>query len=608
MSFHASRLSLKSLFTLFSFVFIFFAHTNAVAATTTLSSTITQAHTTLTLKSSTGTIQPNSEFWLQLDWSLEPNWYIYAQNPGDGGLPPSLDFELPNGITVEETIWPKAMDLSKEGLVIYGYKNSCKTLVRLKASANYKPSTLDLIKLSIRWGICHDQCIVDNVTLGLRYPTKEIFEKNTENHAAKDKSDPTHTNDSANETTQICLLLLFAFLGGVLLNLMPCVLPVLSLKLLDFAKLRDASNQHSIQTHALLYTGGVLATFQFLNMSLSLLRLLGHQIGWGFQLQSPPFIVFLACLFLALTLNLFGVFEIGLRAAQLDSHIPNTQKNPQLQSFLKGVLACIVATPCSAPFMGTAIAASLVQPFWVNTLIFTSLGMGLSLPFLCLSACPKVIDYLPKPGIWMQSLKQFMGFLMMGSVGWMLWILDARFSDGLCWVLLGLWCLSFGLWFYGKLCPPINTPAKRYIGAGLLAVCSVGAFISFHYALDETPPSKEQLIFQPYTQAAVDKALAEGRPVLINFTARWCVTCQTNKRFVLESNPVIDRLKAKSVALFEADWTHHDPIITKKLESFNRNSIPLIVYYPKSKSNKKPEPILLSAILTESQLIEILEK
>ena len=593
------------LHTLCTLFFLLITHTCNATSTPSLAPVITQSHATLTLKSSTGTIRPNSEFWLQLDWTLDPHWYIYAQNPGDGGMPPSLDFELPAGITVLETTWPKPSDLSKEGLVIYGYKDTCKTMVHLKASADYKPSSLDTIKVAVRWGICHDQCIVDNVTLGLRFPTKELFKKDSVNQPPETKTEPT---TQSNDTTHIWLLLFFALIGGTLLNLMPCVLPVLSLKLLDFAKLRDSSEgQHTIREHALLYTGGVLATFQFLNISLSLLRLLGHHIGWGFQLQSPPFIVFLACLFLALTLNLFGVFEIGLRTIHLGENLRSAD-NPRLQSFLKGVLACIVATPCSAPFMGTAIAASLVQPFWVNTLIFTSLGIGLSLPFLCLSVWPKVIGYLPKPGAWMQSLKQFMGFLMMGSVGWMLWILDARFSDGLCWVLLGLWCLSLGFWFYGKLCPPIHSSFKRSTGAILFALCGIGAFISFQYALDETPPSHEQLAFLPYTKTAVDKALADNRPVLINFTARWCVTCQTNKKFVLETKSVVDRLKAEGVALFEADWTHHDPIITKKLESFGRNSIPLVVYYPKTKGGKTPEPVFLSAILTESQLMETLSR
>ncbi len=606
---HLSRIYVKRFFTLLCFAFFMFcAHACTATSTSLLVPSITQSHATLTLKSSTEIIQPNSEFWLQLDWALNPHWYIYAQNPGDGGLPPSLDFELPAGITVLETTWPKPSDLSKEGMIIYGYKDTCKAMVRLKAAADYKPSSLDTIKLAVRWGICHDQCIVDNVTLGLRFPTKELFVKDSAKHSHETKTAPPSQSDSTNSAAHIWLLLFFALLGGVLLNLMPCVLPVLSLKLLDFAKLRDSSDsQHTIRTHALLYTGGVLATFQFLNISLSLLRLLGHQIGWGFQLQSPPFIVFLACLFLALTLNLFGVFEIGLRTIHLEGNLKSAH-NPSLQSFLKGVLACVVATPCSAPFMGTAIAASLVQPFWVNTLIFTSLGIGLSLPFLCLSACPKVIDYLPKPGVWMQSLKQFMGFLMMGSVGWMLWILDARFSDGLCWVLLGLWCLSLGFWFYGKLCPPIHSSFKRSTGAALFALCGISAFISFQFALDETPPSKEQLAFQPYTQTAVDKALADNRPVLINFTARWCVTCQTNKRFVLESKAVIDQLRAEGVVLFEADWTHHDPVITKKLESFGRNSIPLVVYYPKAKGGKPAKPVFLSAILTESQLMELLSK
>ena len=602
---HSSAESHKRLIQwLCSILFIFYACTYNVCATTVLASSASQSHTTLHLKSSTETIQPHSEFYILLDWSLDPDWYIYAQDPGDGGLPPTLEFELPTGITIAETIWPKAHDLSKEGLTIYGYKNTCQTLIRLNASADYKPSTLDTIKLAVRWGICNDQCMVDSATIGLRFPTDNLFDKSL---IGQQKAEQTsHTDDTAH----VWVLLILALMGGVLLNLMPCVLPILSLKLLDFAKLRDASKEghKTIRIHAILYTIGVLATFQGLNVILSLLRSLGHHVGWGFQLQSPSFIVFLACLFLALTLNLFGVFEIGLRAIQLEGHTSPSTKNSYAQSFLKGALACIVATPCSAPFMGTAIAASLVQPFWVNTLIFTGLGIGLSLPFLCLMAWPKAINYLPKPGIWMQSLKQFMGFLMMGSVGWMLWILSARFADSLCWILLGLWCFSLGLWFYGKLCSPVNPSRKRAIGAGLLALCSAGAIGAFYCALDETLPSQDHLTFQPYTQDAVDKALAEGHPVLINFTARWCVTCQTNKKLALESKTVADRIKADNVALFEADWTHHDATITQKLESFGQNSIPLIAYYPRAnEKNAKPvEPVFLSAIVTEGQLLDVL--
>jgi thiol:disulfide interchange protein DsbD len=200
-----------------------------------------------------------------------------------------------------------------------------------------------------------------------------------------------------------------------------------------------------------------------------------------------------------------------------------------------------------------------------------------------------------------------MGFLMMGSVGWMLWILSARFSDTLSWILLGLWFISLGLWFYGKLCPPVQSSLKRTIGASLLSLCTLSAIGAFYYGLDETAHSNNHLIFQPYTQAAVDAALAENRPVLINFTARWCITCQTNKKLVLESKAVIDQLKTKNVAIFEADWTHHDEAITKKLESFGRNSIPLIVYYPKRNTTETIKPAFLSAIITENQLIELLD-
>lgn len=205
----------------------------------------------------------------------------------------------------------------------------------------------------------------------------------------------------------------------------------------------------------------------------------------------------------------------------------------------------------------------------------------------------------------MHSLKQFMGFLMMGSVGWILWILSARFSDTLIWILLGLWFLSLGLWFYGKFVTIYTSLIKKTAGIILFSACLAGAIFSFYYGIDETE-TPNQLNFKRYTQEAVDLAIAENKPVLINFTARWCITCQTNKKIILESSTVIDQLKAKNVELFEADWTHHDEIITKKLESYGQNSIPFMVFYPKSIGRHKAEPIFLSAILTRNKFLEVL--
>ncbi len=594
--------------------FAIFVMSNCMASSI-LTSSITKSHTTLHLKSSVETVQPKSEFWLQIKWSLDPNWYIYAQNPGDGGVPPQFDFELPAGITVEETLWPKAQDLSKQGLTIYGYTDACQALVRLKASADYKPSPLDTIRLSVRWGVCHDHCIVENATLGFRLPTKDVFDavvpKQMQEIEAKSPTTDVCNHEHTGKSHML-ILLLFALIGGALLNLMPCVLPVLSLKLLDFAKMRDQeSGVHVIKKHVIAYTGGVLVTFQTLNMGLIGLRLLGHHVGWGFQLQSPIFIVCLACLFLMLTLNLFGVFEVGLRISSLANTYEarpdgmNSERGSCTHSFLKGMLACIVATPCSAPFMGTAIAASLAQPFWLNTLIFLGLGVGLSLPFLGLLIWPAVIQRLPKPGAWMLTLKQLMGFLMMASTLWMVWILNAQFADSLPWILVGLWFVSLGLWIYGKWCMPYHSFKQKMVGFILCMMCCVAAFNIFCVALGDVDrdvnKGDRSDNWQPYTAEAVEKARAEKRPVLINFTARWCVTCQTNKTFVLESKRVRDRLKALNVALFEADWTHHDAAITKKLESFGQNSIPLLAYYPAAQE----KPILLPALLTEGRLLAL---
>jgi thiol:disulfide interchange protein DsbD len=383
---------------------------------------------------------------------------------------------------------------------------------------------------------------------------------------------------------------------------MPCVLPVLSLKILDFTEMRSKqSSIRSIRLHALSFTAGILVTFQVLNLILIGLRHAGEHVGWGFQLQSPYFVAGLMILFIGLTLNLFGVFEIGLSTLRLGNTL-NTDKHKTLvNSFSKGIIACVVATPCSAPFMGTALAAALNHSIGTSIIIFLFLGLGLSLPFLVVCVWPySVHSFIPKPGPWMVTLKHGMGLFMLASVGWMIWILNTHMH--LEYILTPVWCITCALWIYGRLQTLDNRSLKKNILIVLSIACATSAMYALHTGFDQTH-TQDTSQWKPFSPEAVQKARDEGKSVLINFTARWCVTCQTNKKFILDSSDIRAHLKDHDVALFIADWTHHDPVITQTLKTFGHNSIPFIAYY----KNGEKEPVLLPSILTKQRIYELIK-
>ena len=329
----------------------------------------------------------------------------------------------------------------------------------------------------------------------------------------------------------------FAFIGGLILNLMPCVLPVLSIKVLHLID-RHPDKKMALR-HALTYTLGVLVSMWVLALLLFILKSAGQFAGWGFQFQSPVFVFAMAVILFILALNLFGVFEISTVTI---SGWPTLPGNYQA-SFLSGILTTIVATPCTAPFMGTALTVAISQPGIVGLGIFTFLGIGLAFPFVLLSAFPYFLSFVPKPGVWMIHLKKMLGSILLGCVIWLLWV--------------------FG------------------VQTGLLNP-SVG------------------LHWQKYSTSAVAQARAEGRGVFIDFTAGWCINCQVNDRLVLQSPDVVKAFKDKGITAFKADWTRYDPAITRALLSFGRDSIPVYVYYPPGAN----APIILPQLITPKMIVE----
>ena len=402
------------------------------------------------------------------------------------------------------------------------------------------------------------------------------------------------------ENLGLAIALLFAFLGGLILNLMPCVFPVLGIKVMSFAQHAHGERKRQRQ-QGLSFLGGVVISFWILAGLLIALRAGGESIGWGFQLQSPVFVTLLAMLFLLMALNLSGVFEFGMRlqSAAGALHVQNG-RGTLVDAFLSGVLATIIATPCTAPFMGAALGYTLSQPAGVSLLVFTFVAFGMATPVLLLSMFPNWLRYLPKPGIWMDTFKQFMAFPLFATVVWLAWVLGSQLgNDGVGMLLFGMVVVAFGAWLYGRW--QLKHPLRALVIA--LAMLLLGLAIAWPgpaqvRAASTAGTSSTADAWVPYSKQKVAELRAQGRAVFIDFTATWCITCQVNKRIALNDSAVLKQFDNLNIVRMKADWTLKDPAITEALSEFGRNGVPLYVYYP-----ALGEPRILPEVLTPSIVI-----
>jgi thiol:disulfide interchange protein len=392
--------------------------------------------------------------------------------------------------------------------------------------------------------------------------------------------------------------LTLAFIGGLILNLMPCVFPVLGIKILGFVNQAGAERRKVI-LHGVMFTVGVLASFWALAAALAVLRAGGEQLGWGFQLQSPGFVFGLAVVLLVFGLAMSGVFEFGLSATGVGSQLQMRQG--YAGSFFTGVLATVVATPCSAPFLAPALGAALALPTTESFVVFTAIALGLSTPYLLLSIFPAAIRILPRPGGWMETFKQVMAFPLYATVAYLIWVLAGQTTEnGLLMALFGLTLVAMAVWFYGRYSAPAAKPSRRRVGfVGTAVLLVLAAWVG--WPRDAAPTD---IVWQPWSAEAVAKARAENRPVYVDFTARWCATCQTNKRIVFSSDEVKRVFRDRNIVTLKADWTNRDAAITEELARWNRSAVPFnLVYLP-----NQPEPIVLPELLTPNTVLEALNR
>jgi len=395
-----------------------------------------------------------------------------------------------------------------------------------------------------------------------------------------------------------------AFLGGIILNLMPCVFPVLFLK--GLALVQSSGEERSrLRSHGLVYTLGILVSFWLIVAVLLILRAEGTQAGWGFQLQSPTFLTLLAAGIFFFALSLAGLFDIGLSLTSVGGEL--AQKQGYTGSFFTGVLATVVATPCTAPLMGAAIGFALAQPAGITFAVFTALGLGLATPYLLLSFQPAWTRILPRPGAWMEIFKQLTAVIFFATVIWLTYVYGSLFASSvpagaatstqaIYRVALLLACfllLAIAGWVLGKW--PARWPST--LAATLVAVLAL--------AIPLYQPKDTTLVWAPYTQQALGQARAAGHPVFIDFTAAWCLSCQVNERLVLRSADVQRQFKDNHVTLLKADWTQYDPAITQELASINRSGVPTYVIYPAARTSN---PDVLPELLTKDIVLTALKK
>lgn len=532
----------------------------------------------LSLKTEAQKIAPNEEFTVLASFEIPQGAYIYGKSSGETGLPTKLEWVLPQGFEKISEDWQKPEEKIEEGLKALIYKGNMQVLAIFKAGKDFsKPQE---IALKASWLKCSNMCMPESKT-------------------AKILIEPDSSSSNA-----LAFTMLGAFLGGIILNLMPCVFPVIGLKILSFAKDAQKTRKTAL-INAAFYSVGIIISFCALAGILTWLKSLGNSLGWGFQLQEPLFVAFLILLFFAMGLAFAGVFELGASLSSLGNL--TSQKDGKGAAFFSGVLAVLVASPCTAPFMGSALGVALASnaSMAVTFSIFMSIGLGMAFPYVLLSAVPRLARRIPKPGAWMETFKQFLAFPLFATAIWLVWVfLKERNADALMQMLFSALILAFALWIFGKYSPPVNSRKKRMFAFASLAILgAVSVALAVKSATFKLP---EALAAQNHSiESQIEELRKSGKIVYADFTASWCITCIANKKAVLHTKKIEDFFKENNVALLTFDWTNKNAQIGEFLKKFGRSGVPFNIVYS---ADLKKEPVILPEILTPNAVIDAIDK
>ncbi len=530
------------------------------------------------------------------------------------GKPTKLVWTLPEGWKMDELPWPAVHPFKgPDGSPSEGYEGTVYLPAAITPPANAAAGSKAELQVKVDGLVCDDKSCMPfkqelKVTISIAAQAVNdaaqatVFEKLP---PLKKKSAEAAVTQGGETPPTFLFIMLSAFIGGVILNIMPCVFPVLGIKIVGIVQ-QAGEDRKQVVLHGLIYTLGILLSFWALG---GIVVALGK--GWGFQLQSAGFNYGLAAFFLIFGLNMAGVFEIGASAVGVGANLQ--AKHGLGGSFFSGLLATMVSTPCSAPFLGTALGFAVKLPAPQAMLLFTLIGLGLASPFLLLSAFPKLVRALPRPGAWMESFKQGMSFLLFGTVVYMLWVLTGMVEGlPLLWLMLGLVLVALGCWIYGRWSLP-HKPARTRLIAVVLALAAAAGGLWLGWPHVEKQPAgahsakfENGLLWEPWSEAKVQELLAAGKPVYIDYTAKWCLTCQVNKR-VYPDAKIQELFKKHGVVALKADYTNEDEVIKKSFEALGKGAVPVnALHIPGVK-----EPHVLPEILTVDNLsaaLKLLEK
>ncbi|MBV1891901.1 MAG: thioredoxin family protein [Gammaproteobacteria bacterium] len=522
---------------------------------------------------------------LVLDWHAAPTYYLYQHKFAvavidDRGETSPLAVSYPPGKAIYDEYYEKELQV---------YYDTVALRVDLPAHLKGQSWTLAVSSQGCAdAGLCYPprtQYFTGNDAGGVGQKFVEIDKLPSLAAGAMTGADTSAAMSGSG--LNLPLVLLFALLGGIILNLMPCVFPVLSIKVLSLTSAH--LGEHSKHLHGMAYTAGIVISFVAIAALLLVFREAGEAVGWGFQLQSPVFVSLLAYLLFAAGLSFSGLLEVGARWMNIgQSAATGTSLRA---SFMTGVLATVVASPCSAPFMGTALGFALTQTPIISLLVFAVLGIGMALPFVLLSWIPGLLEKLPAPGPWMQSFRQFLAFPLYASAIWLLWVLGRQTSiDQVALVAIGMLLLAFAAWLGGG-------GAKRWkqVIALVVTVAALSIAITPSKAVEET-------LWEPYSRVRLDALRSEGRPVFVNLTAAWCITCLANEKLALSSANFAETLQANNIVYLKGDWTNRNSEITALLKEYGRSGVPLYLYYSPGSTSAQILPQLLTEGIVQKAL------
>ena len=583
--------------------------TGFFAAALLAANVVTAPHVQAELVAERDALAPGAN-WVALRLAPEAGWHTYYREPGDVGLPTTLKWSLPDGYAAGEIQWPAPETFHLGEETSYGYSRETLHLVEITvpASAIGIEATL---AAQASWLVCADTCIPGKAQLTLTLPVRSApgaasawaaaFAQARSQiprpafSPAPDARSPALTGPPAAEPS-LWLALVLALLGGLTLNLMPCVFPVLSIKAVSVMEARGKEHNHQ-RGHALAYTAGVVLSTLAAGGAILALRAMGQALGWGFQLQSPVFVAVIAYLLFALGLSMSGFVQFGTSVMGVGQSL--TVRGGYAGTFFTGVLAVVVASPCTAPFMGSALGFALTQPAVVALAVFAALGLGLALPFLLIGFVPALTRLLPRPGVWMETFKQAMAFPLYLTVAWLIWVLARQTGvDAVPVVLAGLVMIAIASWLMAH--ASLVGRALRYAALAVaIGLLFAPVFAPVGAASAATVAAKTAPTDEPYSDARLAELRAQGRPVFVNLTADWCLTCKFNERAALATDAVRDAMAQHGVVVLKGDWTRSDPAITRVLERFNRAGVPLYLLYGPS-----GEPAVLPQLLTPEAVVE----